>query len=173
MNKIYNYYTCTVHNLLVFTINKMNLTYKQGRIVVILKGRFAGCKAVIINSQNESIIKNTSNFENVFLLGIQKHPYKFIKKMDEIKKIQRNKMKIFLKSLNKNHFLPTRYNIEFGEENNEKIRSFVTNLLQNKKEKNQSFENFIHKKELNLLKNILLDRYLSNKNKWFFKKLRF
>nr|UXY87983.1 60S ribosomal protein L27 [Cryptomonas curvata] len=152
----------------------MSLTYKQGRIVVVLNGRFSGCKAVIINNKNLSIGKNSQIFESVCLLGIQKYPSNIKKKMNKAKQIKNHKIKIFLKSMNKNHFLPTRYNIDFGETNNEKIKKFVTDYFWYKKSKDE-FKNkeFNYKNQFNFIKNVLLDKYLSNKNKWFFSKLNF
>ena len=148
----------------------MSLTYKQGRIVVLLNGRFSGCKAVIINNKNLSNDRKTQNFESVYLLGLNKYPSKIKKKMNETKKIKSNKIKIFLKNMNKNHFLPTRYNIDFGEENNEKINNFVTDYLWHKKNKDEELNS---KHKFDFIKNILLDKYLTNKNKWFFSKLHF
>ena len=151
----------------------MSLTYKQGRIVVILKGRFSGCKAIIVKNENESNSENLKKFGSIFVLGILKCQFKIVKKMSEKKKIQKNKIKIFLKSLNKSHVLPTRYNIELGFENNEKIKSFAFDLVQNKKNNVDYSTDVNYKNQMNLIKNILLDRYLTNKNKWFFKKLKF
>jgi large subunit ribosomal protein L27e len=150
----------------------MSLTYKQGRIVILLNGRFSGCKAVIVNNNNLSNKSPQGNFESIVLLGIQRYPCNIIKKMNKTKIIQKSKIKIFLKSMNKNHFLPTRYNIDFGEENSEKIKTFALDYLQNKN-KLENEQKLNYKNQKNFIKNLLLERYLSNKNKWFFQKLRF
>lgn len=150
----------------------MSLTYKQGRIVILLNGRFSGCKAVIVNNNYLSNQSPQENFESIILLGIQKYPCNIIKKMNKTKIIQKSKIKIFLKSMNKNHFLPTRYNIDFGEENSEKIKKFALDYLQ-KKNKLENEQKLNYKNQKNFIKNLLIERYLSNKNKWFFQKLKF
>jgi ribosomal protein L14E/L6E/L27E len=114
----------------------MSLTYRQGRIVVLLNGRFSGCKAIIISNKNLNIEKNSQNFESVFLLGIKRYPSIIKKKMNQVKQIKTSKIKIFFKNMNKSHFLPTRYNIDFGEENNEKIKKFISDYFLSKKKKN-------------------------------------
>jgi large subunit ribosomal protein L27e len=69
---------------------------------------------------------------------------------------KRSRVKPFLKTINLNHLMPTRYNIDLD-------LSFITD---SKKAKN----NKIAKKNL---KKLLENKYQSGKNKWFFSKLRF
>jgi large subunit ribosomal protein L27e len=151
----------------------MSLTYKPGRIVILLNGRFSGCKAVIVNNNCLSNQNSQEKFESVILLGIQRYPCNITKKMSKTKIIQKSKIKIFLKSMNKNHFLPTRYNIDFGEENSEKIKSFALDYLHKKKNKLENEHDLSYKNQKYFIKNLLLERYLSNKNKWFFQRLKF
>jgi large subunit ribosomal protein L27e len=151
----------------------MSLVYKQGRIVLILNGRFSGCKAVVMNKDHSSIKQKASNFDSVFLLGISKSPCKITKKMNSEKIVRKNKIKIFLKEMNKNHILPTRYNIDFGEENNQKVTKIITEHIENKNNNHSCVKRLSLDNHNCFIKNILFDKYLTKKYKWFFQKLKF
>ncbi|AEA39097.1 60S ribosomal protein L27 (nucleomorph) [Cryptomonas paramecium] len=140
----------------------MALIHKQGKIVILLSGRFAGCKAVIVSNNHQR-----KKFENCVLLGISKYPSRYFKKKSKVSDAKSNKIKVFIKKVNKNHFFVTRYNVNFGEENGKLIRKFALNYIKNKKlqAKNNGEKNFI--------KNLLSEQCLFDKNKWFFERLKF
>jgi len=84
-------------------------------------------------------------------------------------------MKIFIKKINMNHVLPTRFFIDLSKTSkdlvNEKIDDYKDFI-----EKNTENKGKILKEKINFsffLKNIFLDQFFSGKQKWFFKKLRF
>jgi len=101
----------------------MGKLLKPGRIVIILAGRFAGKKAIILNA-TESGNKERS-FGHCLVAGIQRGPLKVCRGMQGVKmsmnekqikkrrtKIdRRSKIKPFLKHINFNHLMPTRYQV--------------------------------------------------------------
>nr|UXY87016.1 60S ribosomal protein L27 [Cryptomonas paramecium] len=139
----------------------MALIHKQGKIVILLSGKFAGCKAVIVSNNYQK-----KKFENCVLLGISKCPSLCLKK-SRIASTKLNKIKVFIKKVNKNHFFVTRYNVNFGEKNGKLIRKFALNYIKSKKLQSRN------NGEKNFIKNLLSDQCLFDKNKWFFEKLKF
>ena len=113
--------------------------------------------------------KNKKNFSSVLILGIKKIPSNAIEKTNAKKK--KSKIKIFLKIINKNHILPTRYLIDLikGKYKIHKkmIRKcadyFAKNLIEKKiLERNTAF-----------FQNFILDKYIKEKKRWIFQKIRF
>lgn len=80
---------------------------KYGRIVILLKGRYAGRKAVII-SASESGTKDRK-YPHCLVAGINRYPRKVNKNMSKARIEQRIKIKPFVKYVNLNHVMPTRY----------------------------------------------------------------
>ncbi|ABW98232.1 rpl27 (nucleomorph) [Hemiselmis andersenii] len=150
----------------------MKTCFKNGRVVLILRGRFAGSKAIILTKSSDF---DQNSVQTFILAGIQKYPQLVTRKMSLKKISKKSRMKIFIKKINMNHVFPTRFFIDLNKTTdklvNEKIedfRDFIGKKIENKeifsKEK-QVFSSF--------LKNIFLDQFFSGKQKWFFKKLRF
>ena len=80
---------------------------KPGRVVIMLTGRFAGKRAVILKVYYEG--SKSRKFGHCLVAGIERYPRKVNKNMTE-KRIQRRiAIKPFLKYVNFNHFMPTRY----------------------------------------------------------------
>ena len=80
---------------------------KPGRIVIMLSGRYAGKKAVILKVFYEGT-KNRK-FGHVLVAGIERAPRRVTKGMSDNKVARRISMKPFVKYVNFNHFVPTRY----------------------------------------------------------------
>jgi large subunit ribosomal protein L27e len=80
---------------------------KYGRIVILLKGRYAGRKAVIINA-SESGTKDRK-YPHCLVAGINRYPRKVNRSMSKARIEQRIKIKPFVKYVNLNHVMPTRY----------------------------------------------------------------
>ncbi|KAG0220138.1 hypothetical protein BGX31_011072 [Mortierella sp. GBA43] len=74
--------------------------------------------------------------------------------------VKRSKVKPFIKVVNFNHVMPTRYGLELDT-----LKSVVT--LDSFKEPSQREE------AKKAIKKLFEERYNSGKNKWFFTKLRF
>jgi large subunit ribosomal protein L27e len=115
------------------------------------------------------------SYSSYLVGGIKKYPKKnsrYSKNNNDGKKIR---MKIFVKKININHIMPTRFYVDLNKNAkkivDEKIKDFqdITqteqeNIPKIEKEK-KIFESFV--------KNIFLDQFFSGKHKWFFKKLNF
>ncbi|CAB4069650.1 RP-L27e [Lepeophtheirus salmonis] len=70
---------------------------RSGRIVVVLSGRFAGRKAVIVRPTDEG--NGEKPFGHALVAGVDRYPRKVTKRMSKKKVKQRSKIKPFLKVL--------------------------------------------------------------------------
>ena len=100
--------------------------YKPGKIVVVLNGRFAGRKGIIVKSNYESV--KDRKYPHCMVVGIAKGPRKPTKKnlaklQEKIKQLESkenssDKIKalksfgIFIKTYNMSHLLATRYTLK-------------------------------------------------------------
>ena len=155
--------------------------YKPGKVVLVLNGRYAGHKGIIIKSNYESV--KDRKYPHCLVVGISKGPRKPTKKniaklQDKIKKLEASKEKsdnvkllksfgVFIKTYNMSHLLATRYTVkeDFGiAKSLEKLDNLEKKVKEDKdliekKEKGKKEEN---QKELESLKNKLgveLDEY--------------
>ena len=108
----------------------MGKFYKPGKVVVVLNGRFAGHKGIIVKSNYES--GKDRKYPHCLVVGLAKGPRKATKKnlakwQDRIKKLEAakdsnervNTLKsfgVFIKTYNMSHLLATRYTVkeDFG-----------------------------------------------------------
>ena len=81
---------------------------KPGRVVVLLAGRRAGKKAVIIKQSDEGR-KKGHKFPHCLVAGIDSYPRKVTKRMGNKKIERKSKIRPFLKNVNFTHIMPTRY----------------------------------------------------------------
>ena len=80
---------------------------KPGRIVIMLTGKYAGKKAIILKVFYEG--SKDRKFGHVLVAGINRCPKKVTSAMNEKRVQNRIKVKPFVKYVNFNHFMPTRY----------------------------------------------------------------
>ena len=82
---------------------------KPGRVCIVLAGRQAGKKCVIVNQHD----KGTPNkkFPHALVAGVNRAPKKVTRRMGLKRLAKRSKVKPFLKYVNYNHLMPTRYQI--------------------------------------------------------------
>eukprot|EP00598_Pedospumella_elongata_P012062 CAMPEP_0185001840 /NCGR_PEP_ID=MMETSP1098-20130426/72211_1 /TAXON_ID=89044 /ORGANISM="Spumella elongata, Strain CCAP 955/1" /LENGTH=109 /DNA_ID=CAMNT_0027529209 /DNA_START=63 /DNA_END=389 /DNA_ORIENTATION=- len=82
---------------------------RPGKVVIVLRGRFAGRKAVVLNTNqgNES-----RPYGHAVVAGVDRYPLKVAKTMGKKKISKRIRIKPFLRTLNYNHVMPTRYAFE-------------------------------------------------------------
>ncbi|KAG0017550.1 hypothetical protein BGZ80_008172 [Entomortierella chlamydospora] len=99
-------------------------------------------------------------YGHAIVAGVERYPLKITKNMGKKRVAKRSKVKPFIKVVNYNHVMPTRYGLEL-----ETLKSVVT--LDSFKEPSQREE------AKKAIKKLLEERYNSGKNKWFFTKLRF
>ena len=130
---------------------------KPGKVVIVLNGRFAGRKAVIVKNFDNGTPKRP--YAHALVAGIETYPKKIVRGMGKKKIALRSKVKPFVKSINYNHLMPTRYglDLDFSSINVEQVYGEKANREQVKK----------------TLKTSLTERYKTGKNRWFFTKLRF
>lgn len=111
----------------------LNRIMKPGKIVVMLTGRFAGCKAVILKvleSSDDRKAKGSKARNQAIVCGLEVAPKRVTKKYlktvekmtgDEKAKSEKRvenkqQVKTFVKLVNFAHVMPTRYNIDLHEE---------------------------------------------------------
>ena len=79
---------------------------KSGKVVVVLNGKYAGKKAVIVKTFDEGTKEN--KFPHALIAGIDKTPLPITKSMGVKRIAKRSRIKPFLKVINYNHMMPTR-----------------------------------------------------------------
>ncbi|EKM78317.1 hypothetical protein AGABI1DRAFT_114625 [Agaricus bisporus var. burnettii JB137-S8] len=132
--------------------------YKPGKVAIILQGRQAGKKVVIIKQVDES--NKGKPFPYAIVAGIERYPRKVTRRMGQKKVQRRSKVKPFIKVVNYSHLFPTRYALELeGLKNSVNAETFKEVSQREDAKKN--------------IKKLFEDRYTSGKNKWFFQPLRF
>eukprot|EP01103_Thecamoeba_quadrilineata_P008651 TRINITY_DN18391_c0_g1_i1.p1 TRINITY_DN18391_c0_g1~~TRINITY_DN18391_c0_g1_i1.p1 ORF type:complete len:141 (+),score=26.03 TRINITY_DN18391_c0_g1_i1:24-425(+) len=128
---------------------------KTGKVVVILKGRFAGRKAVVVKTNDDAT--DGRPYASAIVAGIERYPKRVTRRMSKKQLTRRLKIKPFLKALNYNHFMPTRYVLDVD------LTSISKKSLQ--KGKRQDAKKVVRK--------LFEEKHKTGKNKWFFSKLKF
>nr|QBH73530.1 60S ribosomal protein L27e [Xibalbanus tulumensis] len=136
----------------------MGKIMKSGKVVLVLGGRYAGRKAVIIRNYDEG--SSDKRYGHALVAGIDRYPHKVTKKMNNRKIALKSKIKPFLKVLNYNHLMPTRYSVDISFDKNGINKDVLKDPMKKKKARNAVKAKFE-------------ERYKSGKNRWFFQKLRF
>lgn len=134
----------------------MRKIMKSGKVVIVLGGRYAGRKAIIVKTFDDGT--SEKQFGHALIAGIDRYPRKVTKKMGKAKLKKKSKIKPFLKILNYNHLMPTRYTVQ--------DISFEVNAKDLKDPVKRKAHRFQTRVKFE-------DRYKAGKNKWFFQKLRF
>uniref|UniRef100_A0A0P6HE63 Large ribosomal subunit protein eL27 n=1 Tax=Daphnia magna TaxID=35525 RepID=A0A0P6HE63_9CRUS len=83
---------------------------KNGKVVVLLNGRFAGRKAVVVKTHDEG--HGDRKFGHAIVAGIDRYPRKVTRAMSKKKLVKKSKIKPFIKVVNFNHIMPTRYVVD-------------------------------------------------------------
>uniref|UniRef100_A0A914CUJ8 60S ribosomal protein L27 n=1 Tax=Acrobeloides nanus TaxID=290746 RepID=A0A914CUJ8_9BILA len=136
----------------------MGKILKNGRVVLMLGGRFAGRKAVVLRQFDEG--SSDRPYGHALVAGIDKYPRKVTKRMGKKKVTSRIRIRPFLKVASYSHLLPTRCTVDIDFE-----KSVINKETVKEPEKK--------KKAITLIKKEFQNRYKTGKNKWFFTKLRF
>ena len=148
------------------------MLFRSGRVVLVLRGRFAGSKAIILTKSSDPDYGKAKNF---LIAGIKKVPAVITRKMSLKKIHKKSRLKIFIKKLNINHLFPTRFFIDLNK-TADKIVDAKINDYKDFTEKKIEDKNLIREEKKifsSFLKNIFLDFFFSGKQNWFFEKLRF
>lgn len=115
---------------------------KPGRVVILLAGRRAGKKAVIVKQFDEG--KKGKPFAHALVAGVERAPLRVAKRMSKTKIKRRSTLKPFVKLVNYNHILPTRFQVtgEFAQSGQE-LKTVVTEDKLANKETRKKLKNEI------------------------------
>lgn len=139
---------------------------KPGKIVIVLQGKYAGKKAVILQAHDGGT--NRHAYGHCIVAGIEKYPRRVKKSMSKKRIAQRSSLSCFIKVINYNHIMPTRYALDLGDtvKNSVDMAAFSSPGANAERPEARKQSRVIVKKELQ-------QRYNAGKNKWFFTPLRF
>ncbi|OQN99772.1 60S ribosomal protein L27-A [Cryoendolithus antarcticus] len=131
---------------------------KVGRVAIISRGRYAGKKVVLLLPVDTG--SKTHPFPHALVAGIERYPLQVTRRMSKARQSKRSKVKPFIKVVNYNHLMPTRYTLEL-----EGLKNVVTP---------DTFKEVSQREDAKkTVKKTLEERYQSGKNRWFFTPLRF
>jgi len=136
----------------------MGKIMKSGKVVLLLSGRYAGRKAIIMKTFDDGT--SDKQFGQALVAGIDRYPRRVTRRMNKAKVHKNCRIKPFIKLVNYNHLMPTRYSVP---EVSLESKYGVKDLKDPIKRKKARFQ----------IRMRFEDRYKSGKNKWFFQKLRF
>ncbi|KAK7259279.1 hypothetical protein RIF29_24881 [Crotalaria pallida] len=136
---------------------KMVKFLKPNKAVIVLQGRYAGKKAVIVRTFDDGT--RDRPYGHCLVAGIKKYPSKVIKKDSAKKTAKKSRVKAFVKLVNYQHLMPTRYTLDVD------LKDAVTVDVLSAKDKKVT--------ALKETKKRLEERFKTGKNRWFFTKLRF
>ena len=136
---------------------------KQGKVVILTQGRYAGKKAIIVKTFDEGTKER--QFPHALVAGLETAPQRVTKSMSKKKILKRSKVKTFVKFVNFQHIMPTRYTVSDIE-----LKTLITPEQMKKLDERE--------KARKAIKKSFEDRYLERaKNttgvQYFFHKLRF
>ncbi|KAJ2928487.1 hypothetical protein H1R20_g8629, partial [Candolleomyces eurysporus] len=131
--------------------------YKPGKVAIVLQGRQAGHKVVVIKQLDEGTKERP--YPHAIVAGIERYPRKVTRRMGQKKVQRRSKVKPFIKVVNYSHLFPTRYALEL-----EGLKGSVTSDTFKEPTQRENAKKSIKK--------LLEERYTGGKNKWFFQPLR-
>ena len=135
---------------------------QPGRFVILLNGRHAGKKAIVLTAYPEPT--ETRKYPHAVVLGIEKSPKKLTKDMPQKTLVKRTQIKVFVKTVNFNHLLLTRHMMKDDDFWNKVNPQQVINSMQDTAQK---------KAELEAVSKVLRQKYLNGKMSWLFKPLQF
>jgi large subunit ribosomal protein L27e len=94
-------------------------------------------------------------FPHALVAGIERYPSSITRRMSKKRQDKRSKVKPFIKIVNYNHLMPTRYTLEL-----EGLKGVISN---------DTFKEVSQREDAKkTVKKTLEERYTSGKNRWFF-----
>merc|ERR1739838_835361 len=115
-------------------------------------------KAIIVKNHDEG--SNDRHYGHALVAGIDRYPRKVTKTMSKANLKRRTKIKTFVKVINYQHLMPTRYSVDVNVDKSIVNKEAVKDPSSKKKATRE-------------VKAKLEERYKLGKNKWFFQKHRF
>ncbi|KAJ2897811.1 hypothetical protein MKZ38_004373 [Zalerion maritima] len=129
-----------------FQPRRLGLENPGGGLVVIIQPVDTGNKA--------------HPYGHALVVGIDRYPSKITRRMGKARQERRSKIKPFIKAINYNHLMPTRYTLEL-----EGLKGSLSNDTFKEPSQREDAKKAVKK--------VLEDRYTSGKNRWFFTPLTF
>lgn len=136
--------------------------------MILLAGRRAGKKAIVVKPVDEG--KKTRKFGHCLVVGLEKTPKRISKKMTKRKLTRNARVKPFVKYVNNNHLLATRFLVK--EDTDFDFKAMIN--------EEQLADKAAHKTMIKALKAKMEERFLNPKDgdrqavaDFFYKKLRF
>ena len=83
---------------------------KKGRVVILLAGRRAGKKAIIVKQIDEG--RKNRKFGHALVAGVERSPRKVTRRMSQKKIDRKMRVKPFVKFVNYTHMLATRFTVK-------------------------------------------------------------
>ncbi|KAH3666521.1 hypothetical protein OGAPHI_003518 [Ogataea philodendri] len=120
--------------------------------------KYAGKKVVIVKPHDDGT--KSHQFPHAIVAGVERQPLKVTKSMGNKKVAKRTKIKPFVKLINYNHLMPTRYSFEVESFKNAVSIEALSEPSQREEAKK-------------VIKKAFEERHQAGKNKWFFTKLAF
>jgi large subunit ribosomal protein L27e len=80
---------------------------RPGKVVIVLNGRHAGQKAVIVKNYDDGL--ETRKYGHAVVAGVERAPLKVTRNMGKKTQEKRSRLKPFIKVMNYGHIMPTRY----------------------------------------------------------------
>lgn len=117
------------------------------------------CPTQVVIVQPQDTGSKAHPFPYAIVAGIERYPLKVTRRMGKKLVDRRSRIKPFIKVVNYNHLMPTRYTLEL-----EGLKGVVSQ---------DTFKEVSQREEAKkTVKKALEDRYTSGKNRWFFTPLR-
>merc|ERR1711964_918034 len=88
----------------------MGKILKKGKVIILLSGKHAGKKAIIVKTFDDGT--QARRFSHALVAGIDRHPRRVSKAMSQKKLKKKSKIKPFVKCVNFTHMMPTRYTVD-------------------------------------------------------------
>lgn len=139
---------------------------KPGKVVVVISGRFAGCKAVIVRNYDDGT--SDRPYGHALVAGVSRYPRKVTRDMSEKLVEKRSRLKPFVKVINYSHLMPTRYALDLAEELKKRVPAAECVGGASAAESAKA-----RLRARSRVKQLFQERYMAGKNRWFFTKLRF
>jgi len=136
----------------------MGKIMKQGKIVLVLSGKHAGKKAVVVKTNDDGT--SDKEYSHALVAGIARFPRKITRKMSKKDRKKRMKIKPFIKVYNYNHLMPTRYMADIQFDSKAVNKDAVKDPAKRSTARRE-------------IKSKFEERYAEGKNSWFFTKLPF
>lgn len=95
------------YHVVVVVVVALVCSLKSGKVVIVLNGRYAGHKAVIVRNHDDGTPERP--YGHAVIAGVARYPRRVARHMSNRKIAARSRIRAFVKVVNFNHLMPTRY----------------------------------------------------------------